>query len=391
MKKVILSLLLACLSLTALSQGNNTGYGGIDEDYASLIARIAKLEKKTDAFNFYINFGGSYQLTGEQNSWSSAFRANNLRLEIKGNIGKHLSYRLRHKLNYSQEGSTWEKFSKATDLMIVSWKFNDKFTILGGKICQAFGGYEYDENPLYIYQYSDFVGNMDCFLAGVSLSYTPWKGQEFVVNACNSYSFKMDREYPLGKLSNGTPIVASKHPFAYAFNWNGSFFDGKLNTRWGGGAYRQAEGFWDKLVILGTQLNLARFQLYFDWMSSWEGLDRLRIASTDLSGDNGYLTDIHYNTFVAKANWQFVQRWNLMAKGMYETVSVPGMGKYRTALGYLASLEFYPLRDQDLRVFVAYVGRNYRFSHEATEVNPALVNKAVNRIEIGLMYRIKAF
>lgn len=389
MKKVILSLLLACLSLSALAQ--NTGYGSEDEDYASLIERIAKLEKKTDAFNLYLNFAGSYQLTGQNNSWSSAFRAKDLRLEIKGRFGKHLSYRFRHKLNSIQEGGTWEKFSKATDILMVSWKFNDMFTVMGGKFCQFWGGFEYDEVPMYIYEYSDILNNMDCFLAGAAFSFTPWKGQEFVVNVSNSYSFKMDREYPLGKLVDGTPIVASKHPFAYIFNWNGHFFDNKLLTRWGGGAYCQAEGFWDKLAFLGTKLNLSRFQVYFDWMSAWEGLDREKIASSELAGEQGYLTNVHYNSFVLKANWQFAPKWNLMAKGMYETTTVPGLKNYRTALGYLGAVEFYPLKDQDLRVFLAYVGRNYRYTAEASAAYPALVNNAVNRFEVGIMYNIKIY
>ena len=78
-----------------------------------------------------------------------------------------------------------------------------------------------------------------------------------------------------------------------------------------------------------------------------------------------------------------------MAKGMYETASVSKLevGKnYRKSYGYIGSIEYYPMRDQDLRVFLAYVGRKYDF-----KTATGLKNYNTNRIELGFMYRIKAF
>ena len=51
--------LFLCLPLTALAQGNNTGMGGEDDETPSIAERVLKLEKKTDAFNLYLNFAAA--------------------------------------------------------------------------------------------------------------------------------------------------------------------------------------------------------------------------------------------------------------------------------------------------------------------------------------------
>lgn len=385
MKKTAACLWVLFLALPVFGQGNNTGNGGPDGDYRSLSQRILNLEKKNDQFNLFLNFAAGYQLENLGEAWESAFRARHLRVEMKGQFGEHLSYRIRHHLNSSQQRSTFEQFSRATDVMMVGWKFNDRFTLYGGKLCQYLGGIEYDINPMFIYQYSETISNIDCFQAGVALSFTPWRGQEFVFNITNAYTDRFAEVYPLGVLEDGTPIEAAHHPLSYIFNWNGTLFNGRVETRWSLSTIQQAKGFRDNQAFLGTKLKLSRLQVFFDWMGSREGLDRLQIASREL-GRTGYLTQVHYDSFILNARWRFAPGWELYGQGMYETAAVPGLGRYRTATGYIGSLEYYPVKDQDLRVCLAYVGRNYRYSAES-----ALAGRQTHRIEIGLMYRIKAY
>jgi len=161
MNKTMLICALLAASLTAGAQnGANTGMGGSDGNYASLAEKVANLEKKNDAFNVYFNYAASFR--AEQNGdkeWSTAFTNKQLRLEIKGNIGDHLYYRFRHRLNKGTD-ARGDNFAKATDIMMAGWKFNDKLSIQAGKMCQIWGGFEFDENPMYIYQYSDMVDYM---------------------------------------------------------------------------------------------------------------------------------------------------------------------------------------------------------------------------------------
>ena len=400
MNKTLLTCALLTASLTAGAQnGANIGMGGSEGNYASLAEKVAKIEKKNDAFNVYFNYAASFQ--AERNSlvdeWHTGFANKQLRLEIKGNIGDHLFYRLRHRLNKTNEARTQDNFSKATDIMMAGWKFNDKWSVQAGKMCQIWGGFEFDENPMYIYQYSDMVDNMDNFMAGVVVSYKPVPTQEFAVEVSDANNDSFSKVYGAGADSQEEnsvrPLTSSRNPLTYIANWNGSFADGMINTRWSWGIQTQARHKYSRMLILGQQLNLDKFQWYVDYMGAWDGLDRLGIATSDLGlnggGHNLYASDVHYNSFITKVNWQFAPHWNLMLKGMYETASVSKLerGKnYRKSFGYMSSVEYYPLKDQDFRVFLAYVGRKYDFSEKS-----GLKDYNTNRIELGFMYRIKAF
>ena len=400
MNKTLLTCALLTASLTAGAQnGANIGMGGSEGNYASLAEKVAKIEKKNDAFNVYFNYAASFQ--AERNSladeWHTGFANKQLRLEIKGNIGDHLFYRLRHRLNKTNEARTQDNFSKATDIMMAGWKFNDKWSVQAGKMCQIWGGFEFDENPMYIYQYSDMVDNMDNFMAGVVVSYKPVPTQEFAVEVSDANNDSFSKVYGAGAASQEEnsvrPLTSSRNPLTYIANWNGSFADGMINTRWSWGIQTQARHKYSRMLILGQQLNLDKFQWYVDYMGAWDALDRLGIATSDLGlnggGHNLYASDVHYNSFITKVNWQFAPHWNLMLKGMYETASVSKLerGKnYRKSFGYMSSVEYYPLKDQDFRVFLAYVGRKYDFSEKS-----GLKDYNTNCIELGFMYRIKAF
>lgn len=400
-------MMFAALAMTmgANAQGSNIGMGGGDGDIQSIHERITKLEKKNDMFNLYFNYAASFQ--AEHNSlsdeWGTKFANKQLRLEIKGNLTDKLYYRLRHRLNKATDAKGEDNFAKATDIMMVGYNFNDKLSISGGKMCQIWGGFEFDENPMYIYQYSDMVDNMDNFMAGVTVSYKPIPTQEIAVEISNAYNGKFADEYGdeavVVNNDEAHALQKSKNPLTYIINWNGSFFDGKLNTRWAWGLQTQAKGKYSRMLTLGQQLNLPKFQWYFDYMGAFDDLDRLKIATNELGGalvdadgdalGNAYFGKVHYNSFITKANWQFAPSWNLMLKGMYETASVTKMEQfknYRKSFGYMGSIEYYPAKQQDFRLFLAYVGRKFDYSTKC-----GLKDYNTDRIELGFMYRIKAY
>ena len=374
MKKNIILAMALSLPLAGFAQGNNTGMGGNDGDYESLAHRVFNLEKKTDAFNVYFNYASSFQEYDDGNAWTSSFKNKQARIEIKGNITDKLSYRFRHRLNKNNTAQSEDNFAKATDILMV-------------------------ENPMYIYQYSDMVDYMDNFMAGVNVSYKPVPTQEIAVNITDAYNNKFADEYGAGATSLETNSVrhleSSNHPLTYIGLWAGSFLDGKLQTRWSYGIQTQAKHKYSRMIVLGQKLNLPKVQWYFDYMGAFDGLDRLRIASSEGSaflGAGNYFSDVHYNSFITKLNWQFAPQWNLMLKGTYETASVTKVAEwknYRKSMMYLASVEYYPVKSQDFRVFLAYLGRHYNYSDKVASYG--LSDHSTNRIELGFMYRIKAF
>ena len=81
-----------------------------------------------------------------------------------------------------------------------------------------------------------------------------------------------------------------------------------------------------------------------------------------------------------------------MLKGCYETTTVKGgnLDKYRKSWLYAGSVEYYPVKSQDFRVFLAYIGRSCKYTEQAKAI-AELDNYHTNRIELGFMYRIKVF
>lgn len=414
MKRNLLTGMLLAATLVVQAQGNNSGLGDEQDNYASLAERVLNLEKKNDKFNVYFNYTAAAQTSDESGPWKSRIAAKELRFEITGHLTDRISYRFRHRLNKSNAAMKADNFAKATDMMFVSYKLNDKVELTGGKVCQLWGGFEYDENPMFIYQYSDFGEYMDIFFGGAHVTYKPVPTQEFIFQVTHTDNGTMEDYYgcqPVAVDVNKRSLKLmeqSNHPFTYIFNWNGNFADNMIQTRWSAGIQTQARGEYAKVVMLGNQLNLPRLQWYFDYMERWDDVDRYGFASEELDAlrtleatnenqpfngiaDNpGYFfTDFHLRSLVTKARYELAPKWKLMLKGMYEVAGlrhVENFKNYRTSLGYFGSLEYYPVKSQDFRIYLAYLGRHYNYKKHLP-----LENRSTNRIELGMMYRIKCF
>ena len=402
-------------TVTVKAQGNNSGMGGTTGDYESLAERVLNLEKKNDMFNVYFNYTAAAQASDEQGPWQSRIAAKELRFEIMGQLTDRISYRFRHRLNKSNAAMSADNFAKATDMMFVDYKLSDKVHIAGGKVSQAWGGFEYDENPMFIYQYSDFCEYMEIFFGGAYVAYNPVPTQEIVLQVTHTDNGSMADYYGTTPMAfDGTswqaePLEQSRHPFTYILNWNGSFADDLLQTRWSAGVQTQARNHYSKVLMLGQQLNLPRLKWYVDYMERWDDVDRYGYASKELNagnflhlcsdggatgddvpGDVGYyFTDTHVRSLVTKARWTLAPQWKLMVKGMYDVSSVRKVEEYknyRHSLGYLGSLEYYPARGQDFRLYLAYIGRHHDYSWRC-----GIPDRNTNRIELGMMYRMKCF
>ena len=395
-----------CCCLLALSVSmnaqDNHGYGGDDGHFKSLAEEVTKLKKSNDMFNVYLNTAASAQVeTDNEHEWSTGFKNKHLRLEIKGNLTDKLYYRFCYRMTNSNVARSEDNFARSTDVVMIGYRFSDKFSVEAGKIFQPFGGYEVDENPIYIYEYSDLTGGLECYLGGVVVNYKPVPTQEIVVGVTNAHNDKFADVYGDNSLAiegDGTQnrILEKTHiPLGYSLGWNGSFLNNRLLTRWSWGIEGEARHKYSRMLILGQKLNLDRLQWYFDYMYQNDGLDRFGLASREVRdffpavGGEVWMSDVHYTSFITKLNWQFAPQWNLMLKGMYETASVTKVDRFkdfRKSYGYVGSVEYYPVKSQDFRVFLAYVGRKVTYKDGV-----GLDKYNTNRIELGFKYRIKAY
>ena len=392
-KKIILAyILISKLPLTMFAQGNNIGYGGDEQNKSvSLTERLLKMEKKQDAFNVFLNFSGAGGVEVGDGENKTGFKCKQLRLEIKGNLTDHLYYRLRHRLNKANYAAGEDNFAKATDYMMVGYRFNDQWAVQGGKMCQYWGGYEFDANPMYIYQYSDMVDNLDSPKAGVVVMYKPIPSQEFVAEVSNSRNEKLETSYP-GVENQG--IKDSKTSLAYILNWNGNFAHNIIQTRWSWGIRKLAKSTYSRQMILGQRLNLPKFQCYLDYSYESDDIDRLGIITREakhlLPVGHSHFEKVDYHSLVAKADCQFAPKWNAFIQGMYETASVrkgiTELRNYRKHYSYFAGVEYLPDKSQDLRISLSYLGQTFSYARKC-----GLNGHNESRIELGMMYRIKCF
>lgn len=362
----------------------------------SLFEEITNVKKKTDKFNLYLNMQGSFDMNFRDGFEDGTFKMRQLRIEAKGQLNNWLSYRYRQRLNRSNDGSTMvDNIPTSIDYAGIGVKLTDKFSIFAGKQCAAYGGIEFDLNPIEIYEYSDMIDNMSNFMTGLNMIYDVTPTQQFQLQVLNSLNSSTEKTYGVSP-----DIKKAKMPLVYTLNWNGNFSD-IYKTRWSASAMNEARKNWLFYYAVGNEVNIDKFNMFVDFMYSNEGIDRQGIISSLLPQDLLEVDGEHHNTFdtrylslVAKFNYRFLPKWNAFVKGMYETASVSKAsegiekGKYRTSYGYLAGIEFYPM-ETNLHFFLTYVGRSFNFTDRAKAFGSSNYN--TDRISLGFIYQLPVF
>ena len=388
MKKILL-LTLLFVPTTIMAQQDKDASAGEE----SLFEKVTKIEKKLDNFHFLLNLNNSFDVNqGDGKFQNAKFNMRQIRIEAKGNINKTFSFRWRQRLNRNNSPAPDgidNMPASSIDVAGIGVKTSDVFSMFLGKQCAAYGGMEFDLNPIEIYEYSDMVDYMSNFLTGANFQFQLHPNHQLQLQVLDSRSASMEDMY-------GQGYEQSKVPLVYTVNWNGSF-GGVFNTRWSYSLMSQAEGYQSHYFALGNELNLDKFNAFFDVMYMREGIDREGIIS-GIVGNNaqgGHLNDAEYLSFVLKAQYRFSPKWNVFVKGMLENEGLSKAngeiekGKYRTAYGYLAGIEFYPLNNSNLHFFLTYVGRHYSYTDRAKFYGNE--NYSTNRISLGYIWQLPMF
>lgn len=89
--------------------------------------QVTELKEKSDKFNVYLNFQSSLDaLTEKEKDTQLGFKTRQLRLEFRGDINERIFYRLRHRLNKSNQGTSLDNLAKATDMMYAGFRLDEK-------------------------------------------------------------------------------------------------------------------------------------------------------------------------------------------------------------------------------------------------------------------------
>jgi hypothetical protein len=193
---------------------------------------------------------------------SPDFRNEQFRLEIRGQVHEKVYFRFRDRYTRAQTSESIDNLSRSVDLAYLRFDINEKFSISAGKMCADWGAWEFDWNPIDIYEYSDIVEYADNFLTGVGASYTPNAKHQFTVQVLDSRTKSFDELY--GAQPNFTE---SKAPLAFVANWRGVLFGGKLKTIWSYSLFNEAQdGNGDaanmNYIALGNEFNFGKLTFH---------------------------------------------------------------------------------------------------------------------------------
>jgi hypothetical protein len=331
----------------------------------------------------------------------SRFTTEQFRLEIKGQIHEKVYFRFRDRYTRSQDPQSIDGLSRSTDLAFIRVTVTDKFSFSAGKMCADWGAYEFDYNPIDIYEYSDIIEYADNFLTGIGFSYQAMPKHQFTFQVLDSRTNTFDELYDV----NQPDHIESKMPLAIVANWRGSFFDGKFNTIWAYALHNDAKNTavnkpaLMNYIALGNQLKLGKFTVEYDYKLSKEDLDRTGIISGEVpdglypySLENtlyiGHWLHLYYR-LSPKINLAFVGMADF-AKWTDDVDPLKDTDDIRTAWGYIPTIEYYPFKDLNLRFYANWVGRSYQYSDYAKD-RLGVMDFTTGRFSIGFVSPLGIF
>ena len=297
----------------------------------------------------------------------SRFRMDQMRFEIKGKVTDKVYFRFRNRYTSEPIPQSEDHISRAVDIAMIRLDLSPKFSFSAGKLCADFGGFEFDLNPIDIYEYADILEQADNFLAGAGVSFRPNTNHEFNFQVLNSRTKSFNELY--GDQPN---IEEAKTALAYVANWRGSLFGGKIKTIWSYSLFNEAKDTKMSYLALGTQYAAKKFSIAYDFQLSDENLDRTGIVSNTIP-DSLYPFAVEktlYTSHWIKADYRVSRKINLSLvtyadfgnwTDNKDPQKINGDG-VRTAYGFIPTIELYPFEKVNLRFFANYVGRKYEYS-----------------------------
>ena len=373
------------------------------ENEKSLFERVTKIEKKSEKFSLYFNMHYAFDADFTSGNFDQgAFNMRQFRIEAKGKITDWLSYRWRQRLNRNNDGGGMiDNLPNSIDYACLTFAVDNHFSISAGKQCAAYGGFEYDLNPIEIYRYSEMIENMSNFMSGVTFTYDFTPNQQLAFQVLDSRNGSILSTY-------GDSLASNKLPLVYTLNWNANMFDGAWQTRWSASVMDEVKDKYMYYVAIGNQFNFSpKCNMFVDLMSSYEEIDRKGIMTRMFDGKELFrghnMYNTLYNSLVAKVNWRFHPKWNFFAKGMLESAAIYrgednlteytgtkeiSDGNYRTSVGYVTGVEFYPMKS-NLHLFLTFVGQTHLFTERAKALGES--DYSTQRVSVGFIYQLPVF
>lgn len=334
----------------------------------------------------------------------AGFKLNEARFEITGNVIPDLDFRLRYRVNRPLAPRGHDNSPGAIDHASVNYKFGTgkKWSVNVGKQAAHVGSWEFETNPTYEYQYSEFVNQQtNIFLMAARFGYQVNDNHSVYVQLHNTYNEGFDRHLATTTYT-ADGETGAKTPMGIYTAWQGKLFDKKLHTFWSYNISQYEKNGINHAVAIGNKVILNKFQAYLDLQSATLGLDYPNIVSPSLNNyrrtinptaTGVFAKDVNYKSAILRLDYQFVPGWFVTAKGFYETASqrkdnsIAGKN-FRQNIGYLTGLEYKPFEQQNFKVFGYYYHNRQNYDGVIATAND---NKRSDLFAAGFLYFINTF
>lgn len=335
---------------------------------------------------FHANFPSA--VTGED---EAAFRFDHVMIGIYGNITEKLSYKYLQRLNKGTKAFETENLSGTIDYAYIRYQIDPRFAVTAGRQALFVGGFEYNEYPIDVYDYSGVTNNITCYLTGVNLFYAPRSNQEIGIQVVNNRAGSVEEAF--GRIPED--VERPWAPLYYSLAWNSHYADNRLQFRYAATAGELMKGKWVFMISGGQQVDIGKFSAFLDILYHRSAIDHLGVIRrmvTDGEGNawDGIAESVEYLTLVSEVNYRFLPRWNIHLKGFYDRASVYKKkdifeeGNYLSSWGYQGGIEFFPMADRNMHLFLNATGKTYKDIHIKNRITP----KDQFRISLGFVYRL---
>ena len=353
---------------------------------------IPTFAKKLNIDLFFRGGGISDSYTDDSKN-STHFVIDNARLNLQGDFNEDLFYRLRFRPNLPFNSTTQDGGTSALDYAFLTYRFGSdrQWDVTVGKQLAAFGAFEKEINPLYEYIFTDYLNGVynNVFLSGLPLGYKINGAHKIGVQLHNTVNTKFADLLKTKGFVAGD-FKASKTPIGMYLFWNADLLDGKLKLRYSYNLSQYAANNLTHSLALGNWYKSGRHTLYLDLSYTYMGADYGLTTSQLLSAYDGLAKgvmqkDAVYKRAVSRYDYQLTDRWSLSAKlGIEQAGSTQRLSEQlRTNYIYFAAAQYAPLRGQDLRFYLAYVGNTISYDKALH-----LKDEQMHRIAIGAYYTL---
>jgi len=319
---------------------------------------------------------------------NSYFSNEVFRLEIKGYVAKKLYFRFRDKYTALASPQSVDNISLSTDMAFLRYDLSKKWSFSMGKLYIDWGGWEYDYNPIDIYKYSELMDYSDVFLTGAGATYNADTNHAFSLQILNSHSKSIKELH-----QNVTDITPAKAPLALAATWHGSMINGQFNTIWSASVLTEAKNNYAYYFAFGNQFKMKKWLVEYDLKFSLEDLDRTGMIESFVPPSSNAVHDTRYVSHWCHSQYHVTKRLDLALVLMLDKAFWYKDGAtrlMRTTWGIIPSIEYYPIKDYNLRLFAAYIGKFNQFSDYAQSAYNLKDNTWIN-LSVGFIVPVLIF